>query len=125
MGRLLRENPANSQLLGGSRRAGTLRSRVRVIQKFIVLLTTAHNVAFPLHWKHLIEYFQVRLSEALRAWVTETATYVIHTPPGGRGHPGQIHRRCVVRCHICSPKEAPLGRRHIFPRFFWQRWKTV
>ena len=63
MGRLLRESPANSQLLGGGLRAGTLRSRVRVIQKFIVWLTTAHNVAFPLHRKHLIEYFQVRLSK--------------------------------------------------------------
>ena len=29
------ENPSNVQLLGGGRRAGTLRSRVRSIQKFI------------------------------------------------------------------------------------------
>ena len=35
MGRLLRENPTNSQLLGGGRRAGTLRFRVRAIQKFL------------------------------------------------------------------------------------------
>ena len=63
MGGLLRVSPANSQLLGGGLRAGTLRSHVRVIQKFNACLTTAHNVAFPIHRKHLIEYFQVRLSK--------------------------------------------------------------
>ena len=63
MGRLLRENPANSQLLGGGRRAGTLRFWVRAIKKFLGWLAAAHNVAFPTHWKHLVEYLQVRLSE--------------------------------------------------------------
>ena len=63
MGRLLRENPANSQLLGGGRRGGTLRSRVRAIKKFLRWLAAAHNVEFPTHWKHLVEYLQVRLSE--------------------------------------------------------------
>ena len=33
MGKLIRENPSNIQLLGGGRRAGTLRSRVRSVQK--------------------------------------------------------------------------------------------
>ena len=63
MGRLLRENPANSQLLGGGRRAGTLRSRVRVVQKFLSWLTLAHNLAFPDNWRQLIEFMQGRLSE--------------------------------------------------------------
>ena len=63
MGRLLRENPVNSQLLGVGRRAGTLRSRVRSIQKFIAWLPVAHDVSFPVHWKQLTEYAQVRLSE--------------------------------------------------------------
>ena len=62
MGRLLRERPANSQLLGGGRRAGTFRSRVRVVQKFLSWLALAHNLAFPDHWRQLIEYMQVRLS---------------------------------------------------------------
>ena len=35
MGKLIRENPSNIQLLGGGRRAGTLRSRVRSVQKFL------------------------------------------------------------------------------------------
>ena len=63
MGRLLRESLAASQLLGGGRRAGALRSRVQAIQKFLGWLAAAHNVAFPVHWKHLVEYLQVRLSE--------------------------------------------------------------
>ena len=33
MGKLIRESPSNIQLLGGGRRAGTLRSRVRSVQK--------------------------------------------------------------------------------------------
>ena len=58
MGRLIRENPSNVQLLGGGRRAGTLRSRVRSIQKFIGWLIAAHG-----HWRQLTEYLQVRYSE--------------------------------------------------------------
>ena len=42
-GRLIRENPSNVQLLGGGRRAGTLRSRVR----FIGWLIAAHGISFP------------------------------------------------------------------------------
>ena len=37
MGKLIRENLNNIQLLGGGRRAGTLRSRVRSVQKFLGL----------------------------------------------------------------------------------------
>ena len=35
MGKLIRESPSNVQLLGGGRRAGTLRSGVRSVQKFL------------------------------------------------------------------------------------------
>ena len=41
----------------------TSRSRVRAAQKFLGWLATAHCVAFPKHWKQLIEYLQVSLSE--------------------------------------------------------------
>ena len=64
MERWLRESPTNSQLLGGGQRAGTLRSRVQVIQKIIAWVTTARNISFPVNWKQLMEYFQVRLSES-------------------------------------------------------------
>ena len=64
MGRLLRDSPTNSQLLGRRRRAGTLHSRVRVIQKFLGWLALAHNLVYPTHWKQLIEFMQVRLSES-------------------------------------------------------------
>ena len=63
MGRLIRESPSNIQLLGCGLRAVTLRSRVRAAQKFLGWLAAAHNVAFPVHWKQLVEYLQVRLSE--------------------------------------------------------------
>ena len=63
MGRLIRENPSNVQFLGGGRRAGTLRSRVGTIQKFIGWLIAAHQISFPNHWRKLTEYLQVRYSE--------------------------------------------------------------
>ena len=49
MGKLIRENPSNIQLLGGGRRAGTLRSRVRSVQKFLGWLIASHGVSFPVH----------------------------------------------------------------------------
>ena len=63
MGKLIRENPSNIQLLGGGRRAGTLRSRVRSVQKFLGWLIASHGVGFPVHWRQLTEYLQVRYSE--------------------------------------------------------------
>ena len=63
MGKLIRENPSNVQLLGGGRRAGTLRSRVRSVQKFLGWLVASHCVGFPVHWRQLTEYLQVRYSE--------------------------------------------------------------
>ena len=63
MGRLLRENPSNLQLLGSGLRAGTLRSRVRSIKKFLEWLSVAHKIAFLVHWQQFVEFLQVRLSE--------------------------------------------------------------
>ena len=58
MGKLIRENPSNIQLLGGGRRAGTLRSRVRSVQKFLGWLIASHGIR-----RQLTEYLQVRYSE--------------------------------------------------------------
>ena len=63
MGKLIREKPSNVQLLGGGRRAGTLRSRVRSVQKFLGWLIASHGITFPVHWRQLTEYLQVRYSE--------------------------------------------------------------
>ena len=63
MGRLIRENPSNVQLLGGGRRAWPLSSQVRTIQKFMEWLIAAHGVNFFTNWKQLVEYLQVRRSE--------------------------------------------------------------
>ena len=63
MGKLIRESPGNVQLLGGGRHAGTLRSRVRSVQKFLGWLIASHGISFPVHWRQLTEYLQVRYSE--------------------------------------------------------------
>ena len=63
MGKLIRESPSNIQLLGGGRQAGTLRSRVRSVQKFLGWLIASHGISFPVHWRQLTEYLQVRYSE--------------------------------------------------------------
>ena len=63
MGQLLREDPKNIDLLGAGRRASTLRSRVRGVQKFLGWLAAAHNLAFPDSWRHDSEFLQVRLAE--------------------------------------------------------------
>ena len=57
MGKLIRENPSNVQLLGGGRRAGTLRSRVRSVQKFLGWLAASHGISFPVHWRQLDRIF--------------------------------------------------------------------
>ena len=63
MGKPIRDSPSNIQLLGGGRRAGTLRSRVRSVQKFLGWLIASHGISFPVHWWQLTEYLQVRYSE--------------------------------------------------------------
>ena len=63
MGKLIRENPSNVQLLGGGRRAETLRSRVRSVRKFLGWLIASHGITFPVHWRQLTQYLQVRYSE--------------------------------------------------------------
>ena len=63
MEKLIRESPSNVQLLGGGRRAGTLRSRVRSVQKFLGWLIASHGITFPVHWRQLTEYLQVRYFE--------------------------------------------------------------
>ena len=63
MGKLLREEPKNAELIGAGRRASTLRSRVRILQKFLGWLAACYGLNFPSNWKQLTEYMQIRLSE--------------------------------------------------------------
>ena len=58
-----RGEPGQLPVNWSGRRAGTIRSRVRSIQKFIAWLAVAHGVTFTVHWRQLIEYAQVRLSD--------------------------------------------------------------
>ena len=61
MGDLL--NKGADKLLGGGRRATTLRARGRTVKKYIAWLTLAHEVTFPSEVRHMSEYLQMRHSE--------------------------------------------------------------
>ena len=78
MEQLLRESPQNMELLGAGRRASTLRSRVRGVQKFMGWLAAAHNLAFPDCWRHYSEFLQVRLAEpCVRGALKHTHSYYV------------------------------------------------
>ena len=111
MGRLIRENPSNIQLLGGGRRAGTLRSRVRSVQKFLGWLVASHGVNFPVHWRQLTEYLQVRYSEPC----VRGSLKLVHSSGGGWDG-GQAHGfldvcGCIEGTHVTSDswKASPTG----------------
>ena len=63
MGQILSTKPGNIQLLGGGKRASTLRSRVRGVQKFLSWLAIHQEKVFPDSVSQLLEFLQVRLSE--------------------------------------------------------------
>ena len=52
----------NIQFSGTGRRAGTLRSRVRTLRKFLARLACTYEVPFPADVLQLTEYRRVRLS---------------------------------------------------------------
>ena len=66
MGRLFRENPSNVRLLGGRLRAGTLRSRVRTIQKFMEWLIAAHGVSLPMNGNNSSSIFKSESQPCVR-----------------------------------------------------------
>ena len=78
MGQILSTKPGNIQLLGGGKRASTLRSRVRGVQKFLSWLAIHQEKVFPDSVSQLLEFLQVRLSE-----------------PCNRGSPKGSHRALV------------------------------
>ena len=53
----------NLELLGAGRRASTLRSRVRGVQKFLGWVAAAHRLSFLDSKRHYSGYLQVRLAE--------------------------------------------------------------
>ena len=63
MGELIGSSPPGTQPLGASRRASTLRSRVRAVRRFLAWLALAHGVSFPTEVVHLTEHLQTRHSE--------------------------------------------------------------
>ena len=75
MGKLREDSPSNIQLLGGGRRAGTLRARVRSVQKFLAWLMASHGVNFPVHWR--------QLNRTLRQKIIEACPLLVHLLAGG------------------------------------------
>ena len=62
MGMMLTDKPGQ-QLVGGGRRASTLRSRVRGVRKFLTWLALNRELSYPTSFDQLSEFLQVRLSE--------------------------------------------------------------
>ena len=60
---LLRDDRSSRKLLGAGRRAGTMRARVRSIQKILRWLATAHAIPYRTSHMHMAEFLQVRHSE--------------------------------------------------------------
>ena len=63
MGELLSKGADNHRLLGGGRRATTLRARGRTVKKYLAWLALAHEETFPSEVHHVSEYLQMRHSE--------------------------------------------------------------
>ena len=63
MERLLRENPANSQLLGEGPESWYTSFTRTQFSEIHRLACGGPRATFPIHWRQLIEYAQVRLSE--------------------------------------------------------------
>ena len=63
MGRLLCSQPGNLELLGGGRRASTLRSRVRELRKFFAWFSVTYEEEFPTTEEHFTGFLRARASE--------------------------------------------------------------
>ena len=57
------EKPGNATVLGGGRRASTLRSRIRAVRKELSWLAGTFEVAVPQELAHVTEFRQVTRSE--------------------------------------------------------------
>ena len=58
-----RTSEQGHRLLGGRRRATTLRARGRTVKKYLAWLALAHEETFPSEVHHVSEYLQMRHSE--------------------------------------------------------------
>ena len=62
MGQLIQRDPEKLKVLGTSRRAATLRSRIRTIRKYLSLLTTSYGIQFPDKPEHCSGYLEGKVS---------------------------------------------------------------
>ena len=63
MAKVLEERKGDSNVLGGGRRASTLRARVRAAKKYLSWLAVSADVAFPTQVVHLTGFLETRHSE--------------------------------------------------------------
>ena len=63
MGKILNTKAGDCNVLGGGRRASTLRARVRASEKYLSWLAVSPNVAFPSQVAHLTGFLESRHSE--------------------------------------------------------------
>ena len=63
MGRHLCSQPGNLEMLGGGRRASTLRSRVRELRKFFAWFSVTYEEEFPTTEEHFTGFLRARASE--------------------------------------------------------------
>ena len=63
MAKILEERKGDSNVLGGGRRASTLRARVRAAKKYLSWLAVSAEVAFPTQVVHLTGFLESRHSE--------------------------------------------------------------
>ena len=70
LGILLAAQPSNFDILGGGRRVGTLRNRIRGLKKFIEFLTVSFDIAYTSTVEHFTSYLRMRVSEPRsRCWL--------------------------------------------------------
>ena len=102
MGELLAAQPGNVEVLGGGKRASTLRSRVRAIRKFLQWLHLAHDIRYPpdsgaLHG--VPEFALVRAVQQGRTEVYASFFGVLERADRYSGS-GQAHVQPVVHGHL-------------------------
>ena len=100
MGKLIRENPSNVQLLGGGRRAGTLRSRVRSVQKVSRLAGRVPRCHLSDPLEAVDRILASSVFRTLCQRIAETCPFLIHLLAGGGWDRGQAHGFFDVCCCV-------------------------
>ena len=97
MGELLSKGADNLRLLGGGRRATTLRARGRTVKKYLAWLALAHEETFPSEVHHVSEYLQMRHSEPCTPWRLEEHSPSLGVHGGYRSSGNEAHASSTLQ----------------------------